>query len=400
MPIEDYFTPGSREWYEAKLYGVGNGNASVGANANALAETALGIAPGSGEAMAARDAWQASGRGANALAQGQYGQAAGEYVNMLAAAAGAIPGAGVIARGTKRGAAWMERNLPKGINALADRMMPSDPGSTTFIFAGPTAKTADHAALARAQEMADAGTSRDDIWSQTGWFQGADGKWRFEIPDNASVDVSPMRTGINSTNNRADRMLYHPEYYKAYPDAADMRVQFLREAPDAPYKGMYYDGKGWYARGDTPEARRSVSLHEMQHDAQAREGFATGGSIEEFVTHENTYMKKLYDAAQLVRSRMDNLGETAEVAATYIGKAPDVNIDPETLATLAKQSSVSRLGEFKKSHTPSELYKRLAGEVEARNVQTRQNMNALERRARAPWITQDVPDTQQLVRFK
>jgi hypothetical protein len=132
MPIEDYFTPGSREWYEAKLYGIGNGNASVGANANALAETALGIAPGSGEAMSARDAWQASGRGANALAQGQYGQAAGEYANMLAAMAGAVPGAGVIARGTKRGAAWMERNLPKGVNALADRMMPSDPANTAF----------------------------------------------------------------------------------------------------------------------------------------------------------------------------------------------------------------------------------------------------------------------------
>ena len=45
------------------------------------------------------------------------------------------------------------------------------------------------------------------------------------------------------------------------------------------------------------------------------------------------------------------------------------------------------------------LYQRLAGETEARNVQTRMNMSADERRATPPWDTQDIPDIDQIVRL-
>jgi hypothetical protein len=44
------------------------------------------------------------------------------------------------------------------------------------------------------------------------------------------------------------------------------------------------------------------------------------------------------------------------------------------------------------------LYKRLAGEVEARNVQSRMDMDAATRRATPPWSTEDVPRDQQIVR--
>ena len=107
----------------------------------AVTEFGLSMAPGSGEAMSLRDAWNASGRGAAALRGGDYSQAASEYGNLTAALLGAIPGAGVIARGTKRGAAWMDRNLPEGFNRLLDVITPSDPKNTTFMFGGPTDKT-------------------------------------------------------------------------------------------------------------------------------------------------------------------------------------------------------------------------------------------------------------------
>jgi hypothetical protein len=45
-------------------------------------------------------------------------------------------------------------------------------------------------------------------------------------------------------------------------------------------------------------------------------------------------------------------------------------------------------------------YSRLAGEAEARNVETRRYMTLEERRATPPWKTQDVPDEQQIVRFR
>jgi hypothetical protein len=48
--------------------------------------------------------------------------------------------------------------------------------------------------------------------------------------------------------------------------------------------------------------------------------------------------------------------------------------------------------------TPENAYKRLAGEVEARNVQTRKDMSIQERRASEPSTTEDVPRSQQIVR--
>lgn len=107
-------------------------------NPGETAEFGLSIAPGSGEAMSARDAWAASGRAGDALLSGEFGDAGREYLNMGTALLGALPGAGIIARGTKRGAAWMDRNLPSGVNKLLDAATPSDPQNTMNIFAGPT----------------------------------------------------------------------------------------------------------------------------------------------------------------------------------------------------------------------------------------------------------------------
>jgi hypothetical protein len=46
----------------------------------------------------------------------------------------------------------------------------------------------------------------------------------------------------------------------------------------------------------------------------------------------------------------------------------------------------------------NDQYRALAGEVEARNVQTRMDMDAATRRATPPWATEDVPRDQQIVR--
>lgn len=152
MPVDN--DPFMTSPEDAFAYGKGISPDATWRNLLPAAELGLSMAPGSGEAMSARDAWDASGRAAGALSEGNLGEAASEYLNMGTGLLGAIPGAGIVARGTKRGAAWMDRNLPEGFNRLLDAVYPSDPRSTTNIFAGPTAKTADHAALAKAQEMA------------------------------------------------------------------------------------------------------------------------------------------------------------------------------------------------------------------------------------------------------
>ena len=326
------------------------------------AEFGLSMAPGSGEAMSARDAWDASGRAGNALLQGNYGEAASEYGNWATGLLGALPGAGIIARGTKRGAAWMDRNLPTGVNKLLDSITPSDPANTLNIFAGPTAKTADHAALGRAQEMAQSGVSRDDIWRDTGWFQGVDGKWRFEI-DDSGMAVNIPKNRWSGEYGSYKSSIDHPDLFAAYPPMQRNRITFDHRTGDSSivtenpgekaFDRKQFDtdiGVQGRMRTDRTQSRpreiREHTAHELQHNVQAREGFAPGSGPEE-----------IYQAS------MDAGNPISEQEAI-------------------------------------DIYRRLLGEVEARNVQTRLPMSAADRRAKAPWLTQDVPDDQQIVRFR
>lgn len=126
---------------DAFAYGQGIPKDATWKNLLPAVEFGLGMGPGSGEAMSARDAWNASGRGAQALTEGRFGDAAGDYLDMGTAVLGAIPGAGIVARGTKRGAAWMDRNLPQGMNKLLDAVYPNNPRDTMMSFGGPTTDT-------------------------------------------------------------------------------------------------------------------------------------------------------------------------------------------------------------------------------------------------------------------
>lgn len=46
-------------------------------------------------------------------------------------------------------------------------------------FAGINALTADKEALAKAQQMIAQGVDPAQVWKETGWGKGVDGKWRF-----------------------------------------------------------------------------------------------------------------------------------------------------------------------------------------------------------------------------
>ena len=52
-----------------------------------------------------------------------------------------------------------------------------------YSFGGENARRADLEALDRAQDMERRGVAMETIFRETGWYTGADGKWRFEIDD-------------------------------------------------------------------------------------------------------------------------------------------------------------------------------------------------------------------------
>jgi hypothetical protein len=223
------------------------------------------------------------------------------------------------------------------------------------MFAGIGAKTADREALKLAQQMLTKGHTADEIWKATGWFQGADQKWRFEIPDE-KLEVRPEGTekGLGS-----ESQLQHQELLAAYPQMSDLtHVQ----QKNSSYGGSYFSrnprnpGGHIVMRGTSDEERRQVAAHELQHAVQDIEGFARG---------ENpATLRPIADRAYL------------ETGGSY--DDPNWNRKVYDLTV--------------------ESYKRHAGEVEARNVESRLYDSAEARAKNPPWTTEDRPRDKQIVR--
>ena len=255
-------------------------------------------------------------------------------------------------------------------------------GPSQQTFAGVNAKTADKVALARAQNMEAEGASRDAIWDETGWFKGVDGKWRFEIDDSAS----------EYSSYHGKPFMRHKPMYQAYDDLRDVRlIDGKKNVDGGAYipKGKYSDEMIAVSGSD----KRSVALHEYQHGIQQREGFADGGQPDEFSrlpapdANDALVLKKFIERAggdDEWQAGIDAFKAALGREPSFIAKTAARNYDVQTL-----QDAVD----------PYQAYRRLSGETEARNVQTRRDFTPAERRARPPWTTEDVPDDQQIVRF-
>ena len=279
-------------------------------------------------------------------------------------------------------------------------------GAALAIFAGPAAKTANRAALKTAQEMAEKGASRDAIWNETGWFKGVDDKWRFEIPDNKSFyrslpTPSPQSQDdfVKQGGDTVGRQLIHDELFAAYPDAKGIGLQQF--SGNSKLKGTYSSGEGGAMDGGQISLmgndKGSTILHELQHAIQDAEGFARGGNA--FGLKPGTpawgiyqdRLKSIVTPPSLEDFAKSWGGTPAEAAADYAKHV-------KQLETYSKKGLPSDLDRAAQESAVEEAYRRMAGEVESRNVQTRLNMTPEQRRATFPWVTQDVEDELQIIR--
>ena len=218
-----------------------------------------------------------------------------------------------------------ERNTPAR-RAEAQQETTGPPGRATA--AGIGARTADSAALRRAEALETSGTDNETIRQETGWYRGMDGQWRFEIDDSGatfsrtgeaqySADnadyarytqlMNRMLTGdlteaehaellgldkkngstkkelarrIDEGNATLRDILQHNALFEAYPEIAETKVKFA-DMPSGK-AGSYnretntitLDTKLKY---DANEALDAL-MHEVQHRVQAAEGFEGGTS--------------------------------------------------------------------------------------------------------------------------
>jgi hypothetical protein len=341
------YEPSLREQIGNVIYDAAGGLGGLGGIRNRIRDEAmigLDFIPGLGEAVGVDD----TSRAFNA---GNYLDAA---VNGGATAAGLLPVGGDIAGGVLKA-----------------------------IFGGVGAKTADKFLLERAQDMAAKGADRGAIWSETGWFKGPDDKWRFEIDDSGSK-LTPKATDelmasgggtYGATQRTAPGVLQHSALYEAYPDLrlvdVDARHNVELTAPSGAFAHPAGNGgrpaisiQSNSLEGE-PRSVRGIMLHELQHGVQGAEGFAVGGNP--------ATMPSIIDLQDEYNNRVTEYMAQGMKLKEAIARAKD------------------DFSQFK-------LYRNLAGEVEARNVQKRMNMTPDQRRATPPWETQDVPDELQIVR--
>ena len=244
------------------------------------------------------------------------------------------------------------------------------------IFAGKTAKTANLEMLAKAEAMEKAGRTRTDIRNATGWERTRDGKdWHYEVSD----DLSKLKDDPG-LSGRMKGHFEHPDLYKAYPEAANIKT----ERHDYMGKGVlggydpgdksihYLDPQGMGAlMSANPEATpRKTLLHELQHWIQGREGWPIGTNpnpAEPGLPSWGVYQKAL----KSVRS------EAKEKGITLTAK------DRASLKAAAGR----------------EAYKRSAGENQAFATMERADLSPFERGRRDPALDQVVPYDQQIVDY-
>jgi hypothetical protein len=90
--------------------------------------------------------------------------------------------------------------------------------------AGERAMTANMEKLKEAKEMLAKAADMKTIYQKTGWHRGADGKWRFEIPDNLDK-IDAAKFPEEGYAIPLGEIYTNPKLYEAYPWLADVMVQ-------------------------------------------------------------------------------------------------------------------------------------------------------------------------------
>lgn len=291
-----------------------------------------------------------------------------------------------------------------------------------FSFAGKLSYNADQHALATAQDRLSAGEDAETIRRDTGWFRGVDGKWRYEISDSDAVLKKPYpengakwgdvwKAQLLDGGSTVGKMIDHPALFAAYPSIADI--------PVSSKKGI---GASYHAESRQIEIGEDVPmyealstlLHEIQHDIQTVEGFASGGSIgsaRELADKWNESRQSELDAASNKWSRIstvkDYLRLFKQKEIIEMGYSKDEILAAKKMTNkeiyenrvFDEQAVRSKYGTSKFTSDPRYDYERLAGEVEARNTQARINMTDAERIATPPNQTADFADSRVIVVF-
>lgn len=230
--------------------------------------------------------------------------------------------------------------------------------------------------------------------------------------------------GINALP--LEYVLDHEKLFAAYPALRDISVQVNPKIGAGGSFGV--DKEDGMNPVITVGKSRQLStlLHEIQHGIQNIEGFASGGTVdntgmigpENKLLSEQTkrkidiiYSSHREDAQKLIKehdqdkfvsdaysSWVNKFGKKSDANPTGITKEDAVFFelsenDPVLESLIKTYNKQLNLGAL----SPAQVYRRLAGEIESRNVQFRQNWNDDQRRETSPEASADIPAEEAIV---
>lgn len=246
-----------------------------------------------------------------------------------------------------------------------------------FSHAGKNANGANLDSLREAQEMQAAGADMESIRKATGWHEGMDGKWRWEIDDSKMEyhragdalfgrnhpeyaeqqrleqkmlygeltdaeqarlraltetwgrERSRLSERVERGNARLEDVLDHEELFRAYPQLRHVRVVF-DETPKGVLGSFSAEGNQITISEELRDAPQDVLIHEIQHAIQNAEGFAKGSNRqywEEKLTNGDEIQSKGFQEARekLIQFQLDEANEEVLALRDQLEKAGELD---------------------------------------------------------------------------
>ena len=246
-----------------------------------------------------------------------------------------------------------------------------------FSYAGKNANGANLDSLREAQEMQAAGADMESIRKATGWHEGMDGKWRWEIDDSKMEyhragdalfgrnhpeyaeqqrleqkmlygeltdaeqarlraltetwgrERSRLSERVERGNARLEDVLDHEELFRAYPQLRHVRVVF-DETPKGVLGSFSAEGNQITISEELRDAPQDVLIHEIQHAIQNAEGFAKGSNRqywEEKLTNGDEIQSKGFQEARekLIQFQFDEANEEVLALRDQLEKAGELD---------------------------------------------------------------------------
>ena len=296
-------------------------------------------------------------------------------------------------------------------------------GRLQHSYAGANANGANLESLREAQEMQQAGADMESIRKATGWHEGMDGKWRFEINDSRMQLRADAADIPNYTT--LGELVDAPELFEAYPDMADLSVTFhtLEDGQNGGYSRKFDSIELSRDLKNRPEALLNSLIHEAQHAIQNREGFASGANpaywnrrmengFDSRTAEERREGARLQEQYEQMRESDPQFVAAMEELNAMAPKVPRGKVDLNTWEQIepdppewvryderrdqleeqygdrvwdwySLRDSIDRNAR-NGGRMPTDLYRDTAGEIEARDTAKRRELTAQERRETSP----------------